>query len=589
MNTELTSGTGLIGRWGLNEGSGTTANNSIAGRPNGTLTNGPGWIAPDTTPPAAPTGLAATPGNTSVSLAWAANSEGDIAGYNVYRSTSPSVPLTSPINGGTPVVGTAYNDTGRTNGQIYYYVITAVDTSANQSGASNEVNATPAVLPGALQFDGTNDYVTFGPNLNATAFTLEAWVKRSAGGATMSTGTNGLDGTSGHPLVYPVLTKGMGQGETPANINMNWFLGITSTGVVGADFEDNADGGNHPAWGSTTIPVGEWHHIAATYTGSCWALFVDGSPDTLNGAATQCPNATPEFTSIQHAGLAAGIGSTGQLAAGFFAGTIDEARVWNLARSQSEILSTVNSELTSGTGLIARWGLNEGTGLTANSSVGSFPGTLTSGPVWVTPGAPFNIATLTVPGAPTGVIATGGDANAQVSWTAPASDGGSAIINYSVTPYIGAAAQGPILVGSAATSLSVSGLVNGTSYTFTVAAINAVGVGPASSASNAVTPNPPTTSLQLQDGLNGYTGTRDTYIYDVGPTTVRGAEVTFVQDKNVGDERRSLLQFDLSAIPPSDDRFSRASILCQYGWPGIQYASHEGALGRGDDDLCIDR
>ena len=41
------------------------------------------------------------------------------------------------------VAGTTYNDTGRANGQIYYYVITAVDTSANQSGASNEVNATP--------------------------------------------------------------------------------------------------------------------------------------------------------------------------------------------------------------------------------------------------------------------------------------------------------------------------------------------------------------------------------------------------------------------------------------------------------------
>ncbi len=36
-----------------------------------------------------------------------------------------------------------YNDTGRTNGTPYYYVITAVDTSTNQSGASNEVFTTP--------------------------------------------------------------------------------------------------------------------------------------------------------------------------------------------------------------------------------------------------------------------------------------------------------------------------------------------------------------------------------------------------------------------------------------------------------------
>ena len=49
----------------------------------------------------------------------------------------------------------------------------------------------------------------------------------------------------------------------------------------------------------------------------------------------------------------------------------------------------------------------------------------------------------TVPGAPTGVSAVAGDASAQVDWTAPASDGGSPITDYTVTPYIGATAQTP--------------------------------------------------------------------------------------------------------------------------------------------------
>jgi hypothetical protein len=58
------------------------------------------------------------------------------------------------------------------------------------------------------------------------------------------------------------------------------------------------------------------------------------------------------------------------------------------------------------------------------------------------------------------------------------------------------------------------------------------------------------TTLILQDGLNSYTGTRDTYIYNTGPTTVRGAETTFVQDYDSATvERRSLLRFDLSSIP----------------------------------------
>ena len=85
---------------------------------------------------------------------------------------------------------------------------------------------------------------------------------------------------------------------------------------------------------------------------------------------------------------------------------IDEARVWNRALDASEILANKNLELTSGTGLVARWGLNEGSGTTINSSVGTFPGTLTNGPIWVT-------TDLTPPAAPTGLSATGGSGSCQ--------------------------------------------------------------------------------------------------------------------------------------------------------------------------------
>ena len=95
----------------------------------------------------------------------------------------------------------------------------------------------------------------------------------------------------------------------------------------------------------------------------------------------------------------------------------------------------------------------------------------------------------TVPGAPSGVSATAGNGSASVSWTAPSS-GGSAITSYTVTPYVGSAAQTPVTVSGSppATTATVTGLTNGTSYTFTVSATNAVGTGPASSPSNAVTP-----------------------------------------------------------------------------------------------------
>jgi dipeptidyl aminopeptidase/acylaminoacyl peptidase len=94
-------------------------------------------------------------------------------------------------------------------------------------------------------------------------------------------------------------------------------------------------------------------------------------------------------------------------------------------------------------------------------------------------------AAATAPGAPTGVVATAGNASASVSWTAPADDGGAAITSYQVTASPGGAS---VTAAASARNATVTGLTNGASYAFTVAAINAVGTGPASTPSNAVTP-----------------------------------------------------------------------------------------------------
>src|SRR5581483_10512950 len=89
-----------------------------------------------------------------------------------------------------------------------------------------------------------------------------------------------------------------------------------------------------------------------------------------------------------------------------------------------------------------------------------------------------------------GVSGTAGNGQVALTWTAPSSNGGSAITGYRVTPFVGTTAQTPILTGSTATSYTVTGLTNGTAYTFKVAAINAVGVGADSAASAALTPQP---------------------------------------------------------------------------------------------------
>ncbi|MFB5763607.1 S-layer homology domain-containing protein [Paenibacillus medicaginis] len=96
---------------------------------------------------------------------------------------------------------------------------------------------------------------------------------------------------------------------------------------------------------------------------------------------------------------------------------------------------------------------------------------------------PDTAASATVPGAPVNVTAVAGNGRATVSFTAPSDNGGSAITGYEVT-----AEPGGAVAAGTSSPIVVTGLSNGTSYTFTVKAINEVGASAASAASNAVVP-----------------------------------------------------------------------------------------------------
>jgi pectate lyase len=91
----------------------------------------------DTTPPAKPTGLTATAGYAIVGLVWNNNSESDLAGYNVYRSTTSGSGY-GKLNGAL-LTDLNYIDDINTTDITYYYVVTAVDTASNESNDSNEV------------------------------------------------------------------------------------------------------------------------------------------------------------------------------------------------------------------------------------------------------------------------------------------------------------------------------------------------------------------------------------------------------------------------------------------------------------------
>src|SRR5205823_6500759 len=113
-----------------------------------------------------------------------------------------------------------------------------------------------------------------------------------------------------------------------------------------------------------------------------------------------------------------------------------------------------------------------------------------------------------VPAAPTALTGAAANASVALNWTAPASDGGSPITDCKITPYVAGVAQTTISTGSTSTSYTVTGLTNGTSYTFTAAAVNTNGTGPESAATAALTPQALATLPGAPTGLAGTAGDR---------------------------------------------------------------------------------
>ncbi|MBN2507718.1 MAG: lamin tail domain-containing protein [Verrucomicrobia bacterium] len=292
-----------------------------------------------------------------------------------------------------------------------------------------------------LQFDGIDDYVTFGlaPELGVSTFTLETWFAWTGSGSAASSGAGGV-------TAIPLLTKGRGEYDGDAR-DMNFFLGIRgSDRVLVADFEEAASspspGQNDPVIGVTPVGLDEWHHAAATFDGTEWRLYLDGQLE-----ATRVVGRLPRADSIQHAALATTLDSSGVTPSGFFAGVLDEARIWNVARTGAQIAESMTLPLAAAPGLIGRWGMDEGAGTVLNNSVGDGPaGALVGGPAWG-PGYAFATAptvALTQPAAPATFIAP-----VDVTIAATASDPDGAVSNvafFAGSQRIGTATAAPYAV-----------------------------------------------------------------------------------------------------------------------------------------------
>jgi len=226
----------------------------------------------------------------------------------------------------------------------------------------------------ALQFDGVDDWVDFGSGPAANApFTIEAWVKPTQASTQpqLIAGPFGASGGCYQGAGFRLLASA---DATPGALAF----------VVGLKGCGNDDQINGP------VPtLGQWYHLAGTYDGSTMRFYVDGS---LVGELTNI-----DYTKFGH--LAVG-GAYSESIGGpefFFKGEIDELRMWDYARTESEIDSTKSDSLNGDeTGLMGYWSFDEGDGQVANETVaGVENGRLgdsvdadDADPVWVSVGEP---------------------------------------------------------------------------------------------------------------------------------------------------------------------------------------------------------
>ena len=326
---------------------------------------------------------------------------------------SVAATFTSPIVGATP---TALNGNLPENRAVKVAVVTGVTWAPgqelwlrirddNESGPEQGMAVDDfhflADNETGLFFNGSSSYVTMGNGaasataFGASDFTVECRFLRTGTGTAASSGAGGV-------LAVPLIAKGVAEADGD-NRDGNYFLGIDASGRLAADFEqrnatDNGTaynaGQNFPIIGSTVLQNGVWYHVAATYhtATATWKLYVNGVAETTSippGSPAAFVGVVPRNDSIQGLGIGTAIDSVGD-PYGYFHGVIDEVRIWNLARTEAQILANKDVEIGSGqAGMLARFGLDEATGMTtAGSDAAGSPtlaGTLsgTPLPVWV--------------------------------------------------------------------------------------------------------------------------------------------------------------------------------------------------------------
>jgi Galactose oxidase-like, Early set domain/Fibronectin type III domain len=421
--------------------------------------------APPPTAPATPTAPSASAGDGQATVTWTAPDDGGatITKYTVTPYIGSTAQTPKDVTGNPAATSTTV--TGLTNGTAYTFKVSAtnsVGTSAD-SAASNSVTPVqppPSTLAFVQQVNkrAVTANLTLVPASNVATgnrLIVEAGVW-SAGNASASSVTDSAGNT------YTKLTSFKASENTELSV---WTAPIT------------AGGGTKPTISVKTTSSADIGAAVLEYSGL--------SSAAGTGAVDQLKTATGKTSaaSAVSSGPTAASTAAGELAIGFY----NDSGFGATLAGDPGYTTRTNVSPTSDMEFLVQDRILPNAGTTANPTTSTGANT-----VWEAATVIFKTSAPPAPSppnAPGGVTATPGNGQATVSWTAPY-DGGSQITKYTVTPYIGSNAQTPTEVTGSppAATATVTGLVNNTTYTFTVTATNANGTSPPSLGSNAVTP-----------------------------------------------------------------------------------------------------
>ncbi|MFP5039385.1 fibronectin type III domain-containing protein [Parasediminibacterium sp. JCM 36343] len=355
---------------------------------------------------------------------------------------------------------------------------------------------------GAATFDFTGATLNILGNLvnnSASALTISPTANGTASLAFNGTIAQKIRNTGAGSIVFGSSTLTRVQNVTVNNNNGLILNGsITGYGIW--------------ALNNGIVTLGANNFAASSATGSS-SSYIDASGTgkfTLNGVTTSATT-FPIGTSSYYAPLILTGGTTGRNITTGVKSTLS-----HVAASPNNVVnlewSILASAATSPTVTFQYNTLNQGTGYASTSPVlGTYVSAYAEsalGTVSTVSSNTYSVATaaaialptttanlyaignshaflLTVPGAPTSVTATAGNGQASVAFTPPVDNGGAAITTYTVT-----STPGGFTPTGSSSPIVVTGLTNGTAYTFTVKATNSVGQSAASTASSAVTPVP---------------------------------------------------------------------------------------------------